>query len=114
MRRRTVRNKRTPGVLHKTYKRSRARTTARRFNPISAGAQVGGLLGLCLLIYGLLGEKLPETMSGFLSSGFAIAVGIALLAVAISIYFSQEAGWLSREQGNAGRRRAAGYRRRRW
>ena len=81
----------------KTRRRATARTRARRFDPVTFGAQVGGLLGLAFVAFGLLWDKLPEDVEKWMSAGFAISIGVVLLLVAISIYFSQEAGWFDGE-----------------
>jgi len=62
------------------------------------------VVGLLLLIYGFLGDRLPEPLATFLSPGFAVSIGIALIVVAICLYFSQEAGWITRENSRKGSR----------
>ena len=97
MPRKYTRSRRSSRRTYKTRRRITPRTHARRLDPVAFGAQVGGLLGLAFVAFGLLWDKLPEDVEKWMSAGFAISVGVVLLFVAISIYFSQEAGWFDRE-----------------
>ncbi|MDO8682517.1 MAG: hypothetical protein Q7N50_03435 [Armatimonadota bacterium] len=97
----------------RTYRRRRVITARRRTDPVILGAQIGGLAGVALLMYGLIGDKLPPAATEALSSGFALSLGIALITVAICLYFSSEAGWFDREtRGNRRPRTRRAYTRR--
>jgi hypothetical protein len=112
MPRKYTRTRRRPRRTYTTRRRTTSRSRARKLDPVAFGAQVGGLLGLVFVAFGLLRDKLPEEAEKWMSSGFAISLGVVLLVVAISIYFSQEAGWFDKEPARRSRRTRT-YRRRR-
>lgn len=97
MPRKYTRTRRSPRRSSTTRRRRTSSARSRRFAPVTFGAQAGGLLGLAFVSFGLLWDKLPEDIEKWMSPGFAISVGVVLLLVAISIYFSQEAGWFDKE-----------------
>jgi hypothetical protein len=95
-----------------TSRRSGSRR--KRLDPITTGAYFGGIVGLACLIYGFLGDNLPEGATSYLSTGFAITLGVVLVVVAAGLQFCRETGIVhSRRAVSPTRRRVPSVRRRR-
>lgn len=106
MRRSTRTTRRRPS----TGRRSASRR--KRLDPITFGAYFGGIVGLVCLIYGFLGDKLPDGATSYLSTGFAVTMGVALLVVAAALQFCKETGIVHSRRSVSTRRRTPTVRRR--
>jgi protein-S-isoprenylcysteine O-methyltransferase Ste14 len=101
MRRRYTRRRR-PAY---TRRRRTAAVRKKRFDPIAAGAWLGGVVGVALLLYGLVVAGHPGPAADLIAPGFALSLGVVLIIVAIALHFSTQAGWFDSKPGPRSTRR---------
>jgi len=94
---------------HRTHKRRNAASRRVGVDAVKMGAQAGGLLGLALLAYALVGDRIPSAALAVVSPGFAISLAIVFLVTSLALYFWRQSCGSGRER-LSGRWSRTGYR----